>query len=557
MAKKPTYKELEQRIKALEKEAVELRQSEQALRKTDGDMYSLLNELRDGFFITNSKGTITFVNKALGDMGGYENPEEIIGKHFLEYLPSEAREEIIEKFNRAIENKDYSELLEFPAVKKDGSIALFQLKHCPVMEDNRIIGTMGVVRDITARRWAEDALRESEERYRSLFDDNHSVILLIDAENADIVDANPAACSFYGFSKKDLTSKKITDINLLPKEQVFRQMKGLKSQPRRHFFFPHRLANGEVRKVEAYTGPIRLNGRRLFYSMIYDITERVRTDEALRESEKRYRLLVETMNDGLAVLNEENLFTYVNDKFCEMLGYPKNDVVGHPVTDFLDETNQSIIIRQLTRRQRAERGFYELTWNNKHGRQTPAIMSASPIVDTDGRYKGSFSVITNITELKQAEQALKKREKELEIKTSILKETNTALNVLLKRRDQDKAELEERVLLNMRELVAPYFEKLKRSGLDDRQMAYAEILESNLNDIISPFTRTLSSKYLSLTPTEIQVANLIKQGKSTKEIADFLNISSSTICFHRENVREKIGIKNKKANLRTHLQSFY
>jgi DNA-binding CsgD family transcriptional regulator len=184
-------------------------------------------------------------------------------------------------------------------------------------------------------------------------------------------------------------------------------------------------------------------------------------------------------------------------------------------------------------------------------------MSASPIVDTDGRYKGSFSVITDITELKQAEQALKKREKELEIKTGILKETNTALNVLLKRRDQDKAELEERVLLNMRELVAPYFEKLKRSGLDDRQMAYAEILESNLNDIISPFTRTLSSKYLSLTPTEIQVANLIKQGKSTKEIADFLNISSSTICFHRENVREKIGIKNKKANLRTHLQSFY
>ena len=160
-----------------------------------------------------------------------------------------------------------------------------------------------------------------------------------------------------------------------------------------------------------------------------------------------------------------------------------------------------------------------------------------------------------IAERKRIEKELKERGKELEEKTRNLEEVNTALRVLLKRREEDKDELEEKVLFNMRELVAPCLEKLKKSRLDDKQKQYTNILESNLNDIISPFSQRLSSRYLKLTPTEIQVANLIKHGKTTKEIAEFLNLSSQTIEFHRKNIREKIGIKNKRANLRTHLLS--
>jgi DNA-binding CsgD family transcriptional regulator len=91
--------------------------------------------------------------------------------------------------------------------------------------------------------------------------------------------------------------------------------------------------------------------------------------------------------------------------------------------------------------------------------------------------------------------------------------------------------------------------------LDERQQAYASILETNLNDIVSPFCQSLSSKYLSLTPAEIQVANLVKQGRTAKEIAELLNLSASTVEFHKANIRKKIGIKNTKANLRSHLLS--
>jgi len=159
------------------------------------------------------------------------------------------------------------------------------------------------------------------------------------------------------------------------------------------------------------------------------------------------------------------------------------------------------------------------------------------------------------SERKRAEDVLREREATFEILTSELEEVNSALRVLLKRMDEDKKTLEEKVSLNVKELVAPYVEKLKKSRLDAKQMAYLSILESNLEDIISPFVHMLSSKYSGFTPTEIQIASLVRDGKTTKEIAELLNSSDRTIECHRQNIRMKIRIKNKKANLRSFLLS--
>ena len=111
---------------------------------------------------------------------------------------------------------------------------------------------------------------------------------------------------------------------------------------------------------------------------------------------------------------------------------------------------------------------------------------------------------------------------------------------------EDKKEVEENVSSNVKGLVAPYAEKLKKSGLGAKQMAYLNILESSLNDITSPFARKFSSKYSRLTPTELQIASLIKDGKATKQIAELLNSSVRTIESHRRSIRMKIGEKNKK-----------
>jgi DNA-binding CsgD family transcriptional regulator len=161
----------------------------------------------------------------------------------------------------------------------------------------------------------------------------------------------------------------------------------------------------------------------------------------------------------------------------------------------------------------------------------------------------------DVTPIKLVEETLREREFELELQKQNLEEANTALRVLLKRREEDKGELEEKVLANVKELVNPYLDRLKNTSLDSQQRAYLELIASNLNDIISPFLHQLSSKYLNLTPREIEVATLVREGKATKEIAEILNLSMNAVDFHRKNIREKLGLKNKKANLRTHLLS--
>jgi DNA-binding CsgD family transcriptional regulator len=160
-----------------------------------------------------------------------------------------------------------------------------------------------------------------------------------------------------------------------------------------------------------------------------------------------------------------------------------------------------------------------------------------------------------ITALKLAEESLKKREQELEDQKQSLEETNVALKVLLKQREMDKLDLERKFLINVKQMIFPYLDKLKNTRLNPRAKTYLEIVNHHLNDIISPLLHRLSAASIFLTPQEIQVAALIKDGKTSKEIAEILNVSDTTIHFHRKNLRMKFGLKNQKTNLRTHLMS--
>lgn len=165
----------------------------------------------------------------------------------------------------------------------------------------------------------------------------------------------------------------------------------------------------------------------------------------------------------------------------------------------------------------------------------------------------SESLKTEIVERKEAEKKLRKRERELKSKSNNLQEVNTAMKVLLDQREQDRREVEEIILNNVKELLAPYLEKIKKTKLTDAQLAHVRIIETNLDNIISPFLKNLHSKYLNLTPKEIRVASLIKEGRTTKEIADLLGMSVAAVDFHRNNIRKKLGLRNKKANLVSHL----
>ncbi|MBU1342757.1 MAG: PAS domain S-box protein [Proteobacteria bacterium] len=293
--------------------------------------------------------------------------------------------------------------------------------------------------------------------------------------------------------------------------------------------------------------------------MRLNIKTKPNRSKALSTSEQRYRTLVETMGDGLSEIDENQVTTYANDMLCQMWGRSRDEIIGKKVDQFLDEKNKKILFSQLEKRRKGESASYEIVWTQKDGSKLHTIMTPTPYFDSNGDFKGSFAVITDISKQKkeknQLEIRVKQRTRELENKTKSLEEVNTALRVLLKKREEDKTILEERMLLNIRELVTPYIEKIRGSQLNDRQQGCLDIMEATLNDIVSPFLHKLSLKFLNLTPSEIQVANLVKFGKTTKEIAQILNLSGKTIEFYRKSIRKKIGITNKTINLQTFLSS--
>ncbi len=266
---------------------------------------------------------------------------------------------------------------------------------------------------------------------------------------------------------------------------------------------------------------------------------------ALAISEERYRTLVETMGDGLSEIDENQITTYANDMLCKMWGRTQKEIIGKKVVVFLDQENKKILKGQLEKRRKGKRTPYEIVWTKKDGTKLPTIMTPTPYFDINGNFKGSFAIITDISKHKKEQQILEqahdKHEGRVAQRTHELEEKTQRL--------------EERMLLNIRELVLPYIEKMRDYDYTNRQKTCLDIIESTLDDIVSPFLHKISLKYLKLTPSEIQVANLVKHGNSTKEIAEILNLSSQTIEFYRKNIRKKMGITNKSVNLRTYLIS--
>jgi len=160
-----------------------------------------------------------------------------------------------------------------------------------------------------------------------------------------------------------------------------------------------------------------------------------------------------------------------------------------------------------------------------------------------------------ITALKLTEQALQKSQEELIEQKQSLEETNIAMKVLLKQREEDKLDLEKKVLNNVKDLVLPYVEKLKNPRLKARDRTLVDIIDTHLHDIISPLLQRFTNAKILLTPQEMQVASLVKDGKTSKEIAGVLNVSETTINFHRKNLRVKFGLTNQRTNLRSYLLS--
>ena len=263
---------------------------------------------------------------------------------------------------------------------------------------------------------------------------------------------------------------------------------------------------------------------------------------------------IESSLNAIGMSDLEGILIYVNESAVKLWGYDdKQEMLGRYLPELWEGDR---ILKSVEELYCKGYSVGEDIGKRKDGSLFNVEYRANIIRDDFGEPLAVFGCCLDITERKIAQRESNKKHQELESKSQELEEVNAALKVLLKKREKDKIELEERVLSNVQRIVEPYLEKLHQSKLNERQKTYLEIIQTNLNDIISPFARNFSSIYYRLTPQEVQIADLIKQGKINKEIAQIMGLSQKTIEFHRTNIRKKLRLTNRKANLRTYLMSY-
>jgi PAS domain S-box-containing protein len=310
--------------------------------------------------------------------------------------------------------------------------------------------------------------------------------------------------------------------------------------------------NGDIRETVVSTEPFLIEGENYLISSFCDITEIKQAERRIQESEERLYRIVNLANDWIWEIDDKGVLIFASSRIREVTGYAEEELIGKSFRYLMtaEEADRAVEFLRAYWRERRPFTFFENTIIHKDGRELHVEASAMPIFDA-GTFKGYMGASRDITERKRAEMTLKAREEELEVKSIHLEETNSALKVLLRQREKDKEELEEKVVMNCREMVQPYLEKMKATNLDAYQKAYLGIIETHLTDIISSFSQRMRSTSLNFTPGEIRVASLVRDGKNTKEISKLLDISKSAVEFHRNRIRTKLGINNKKVNLRT------
>ena len=539
------------------REITSRKQAENELRESEECFRAVLEAIPDLMIVLDSEGSYREIFTADSDLL-YAPAEELRNNSIHDILPQEDAQQIQEIIDLVLatgELQYYEYQLETGGIKRwfAGRASRFNFQNADCV--------LWCARDITQRKKAEEKLYNSFSLLTSTIESTADGILVVDNQGK-IVSFNQKFVEIWRIpdsiiaSRDDSRALAFVLDQLEEPETFYAKVKELYSQPEAESYDILEFKDGKT--LERYSRPQR-KGKDIIGRVwsFRDVTVRKRAEEALRESEERHRMLLEASPDPIVVYDMEGKATYANLAFAETFGWSSQELLGKPI-DFVPEESWPETRVAIARMLRGERiQSFETKRRTKDGTLLDIQLSSSVFHDREGNPAGNIVILRDVSDRKRAEEALRKREAELAAQSRHLEEVNAALTVLLKRREEDRADLEERVLANVKDLLLPYLKRLQKSRLKSNQITLVGILESNIKEIISTFATKLSSSVLGLTPTEIQVASLIREGKSTKEIAALLNTSENTVRSHRFHIRRKLGLINKKVNMRSYLKSLH
>jgi len=544
---------------------------------------SAIDSAVNGIAFGDLEARVTYANAAALDLLGGYTLEEVLGRSVLTFADSQEQAALI--FAEFMEKGSW--MGEVAGRKKDGTPIVVHLSASLVHgEDGEPVCTLCSFIDITRTRQAFEELRLKDHAIAS------SVTGMVFGDReAGITYANAAALDLLGGYKLEEVLGRSVLTFADSQEQAELIFTGFMEKGSWIGEVAGRKKDGSLIIVHLSASLVCGEDGEPVCTLcsFIDIT---RMRQAFEELRLKDHAIASSIN-AIAFGDLEGRVTYVNEAFLRLWGgNDVSEVIGRSVFTFA--SSQQEIERILGYVFAGGNWQGEVMGKARNGQILPIQLSAHLVTDEQNRpiclmcsfvditeknkaqealsqtldeleqrVAGRTSELTDankklrreIDERRIAERNLRQKERELKLNTLHLEEKNIALKVLLEQREKDKKELEEMVLANVRDLLLPCLERLRGCRLNDRQSIYVDSLETNLKTIVSPFLQNLSNHFSNFTPLEFQVAGMVKEGKSSKEIASLMNISERGVEFHRNNIRKKLGLTNAKKNLRTCLLS--
>jgi PAS domain S-box-containing protein len=388
----------------------ERKKAEMALKESEIQYRSLFETSPSGIIVFDENGIIIEANDAFSKSTLYTRAE-IINSDLRNLSPDGKTHIVAENIKRILAGETLTH--EIDVKRKDGSILLFIVGEKAITLPNGQQGILSISHDITEQKQAELALKESEARFKNMFELHSAIMLLIDPESGFIVDANNAATQFYGYSKSVLQSMKIEDINTLSVEQVKTEREKARNNNLNYFVFQHKIATGEERTVEVHSSPIHFQEKQILFSIIHDITKREQAEEALNSSQQLLKGIINTI--PVRVFWKDRNLNYLgcNSIFLKDAGLTdQNEIIGKD--DFMLTWRNQAELYRSDDKEVIESGIAKLNIEEPQtspaGKSLTLLTNKLPLRNSKGEISGILGTYLDITERKQAEVKLRESE---------------------------------------------------------------------------------------------------------------------------------------------------